>query len=455
MKTRTVPTVTVVQNACKLCAPLGACLAFRGVEGALPFLHGSLGCATYIRRYIIGHFREPMDVASSSFDEYSAAFGGTDNLERGLSNATEQYRPKLIGIASTCLSETLGDDLPTIVKQSRVSMASQDSTQPILLTVSTPSYRGTHETGFRLATLAITQKLAGGGERRPNTLNLFPGILSPADFRHLREITAAFGLDTTILPDYSDTLDGPALADYELIPQGGTPINRIVGMGTASASISFDPASSANISAGAWLENEYGVPETPLGVPIGLRETDLFFRSLEEISGRPTPVELALERGRLVDAYVDIHKFLFGKKVVLYGEETLVVGLASFLAEIGCMTLFCATGEQSGCLENILRERLADYRGDLQVVEGADFTDIAQAVEEIKPDLMVGNSKGYPVARKYSIPLVRVGFPVHDRFGAQRILHVGYRGTQQLLDRIANEILGRAQDSSPVGYTHF
>jgi nitrogenase molybdenum-iron protein NifN len=93
-------------------------------------------------------------------------------------------------------------------------------------------------------------------------------------------------------------------------------------------------------------------------------------------------VELALERGRLVDAYVDIHKFLFGKKVVLYGEETLVVGLASFLAEIGCMTLFCATGEQSGCLDNTLRERLSDYRGDLQVVEGADFADIAQAVRE-------------------------------------------------------------------------
>jgi nitrogenase molybdenum-iron protein NifN len=165
-------------------------------------------------------------------------------------------------------------------------------------------------------------------------------------------------------------------------------------MGTASASISFDPASNASISAGSWLENEYGVPETSLGVPIGLRETDLFFRSLEEISGRPTPVELALERGRWWTRMWISTSFLFGKKVVLYGEETLVVGLASFLAEIiGCMTLFCATGEQSGCLENILRERLADYRGDLQVVEGADFAEIAQAVEEIKPDLMVGNSK--------------------------------------------------------------
>ncbi|MFZ0051635.1 MAG: nitrogenase component 1, partial [Desulfobaccales bacterium] len=56
-------------NACKLCKPLGACLAFRGVEGAVPFLHGSQGCATYMRRYIISHFREPMDIASSSLGE--------------------------------------------------------------------------------------------------------------------------------------------------------------------------------------------------------------------------------------------------------------------------------------------------------------------------------------------------------------------------------------------------
>ena len=53
------------RNACKLCAPLGACLALRGVAGAVPFLHGSQGCATYIRRYLISHFREPVDIAVS------------------------------------------------------------------------------------------------------------------------------------------------------------------------------------------------------------------------------------------------------------------------------------------------------------------------------------------------------------------------------------------------------
>ena len=46
---------TSTRNACKLCTPLGACLAFRGVEGCIPFLHGSQGCSTYIRRYLISH----------------------------------------------------------------------------------------------------------------------------------------------------------------------------------------------------------------------------------------------------------------------------------------------------------------------------------------------------------------------------------------------------------------
>jgi nitrogenase molybdenum-iron protein NifN len=50
------------------------------------------------------------------------------------------------------------------------------------------------------------------------------------------------------------------------------------------------------------------------------------------------------------------------------------------------------------------------------------------------------------------VPLLRVGFPIHDRFGAQRVLHVGYRGTQVLLDRIVNAVLEKGQECSPVGY---
>src|SRR6266542_168600 len=99
-------------NACKLCTPLGACLAYKGIAGTVPFLHGSQGCATYIRRYLISHFREPMDIAASNFSEASAVFGGGANLRDGLTNVIRQYEPSLVGLATTCLSETIGVDVP-------------------------------------------------------------------------------------------------------------------------------------------------------------------------------------------------------------------------------------------------------------------------------------------------------------------------------------------------------
>src|SRR4030043_455167 len=106
-------------NAGKLCKPLGACLAFRGIEGAVPFLHGSQGCAPYMGRYGISHFREPMDIASSSLGEKHAIYGGGPNLKQGLKNVLDKYGARLIGVATTCLTETIGDDVPLLVREFR------------------------------------------------------------------------------------------------------------------------------------------------------------------------------------------------------------------------------------------------------------------------------------------------------------------------------------------------
>ena len=197
------------RNACKLCAPLGACLALRGVRGTVPFLHGSQGCATYIRRYLISHFREPMDIAVSGFSEATTVFGGRDNLHNGLNNVARQYRPELIGIATTCLPETIGEDVAFLL----------DEFQPAgdapfrLVHVATPSYRGTHVDGFHGAVRALVEQLAEGGAAGEG-VNVFPGMVSPADLRYLKEVLADFGLEATLLPDYSETLDGPQLDEY-------------------------------------------------------------------------------------------------------------------------------------------------------------------------------------------------------------------------------------------------
>jgi nitrogenase molybdenum-iron protein NifN len=190
-------------------------------------------------------------------------------------------------------------------------------------------------------------------------------------------------------------------------------------------------------------------------MPIGLRESDLLFEALEELSGRVTPERHSLERGRLIDAYVDGHKYVFGKRAVVYGEEDLVVGLTAFLAEIGVRPVLCASGGKSGKLEDAIFHLVDGLLPELpKVREGADFYSIAEEAEALEPDLIIGNSKGYHLAKRWGIPLIRVGFPIHDRFGGHRTLHLGYRGAQSLLDRIVNAVIEAKQESSEIGYSY-
>jgi nitrogenase molybdenum-iron protein NifN len=165
------------------------------------------------------------------------------------------------------------------------------------------------------------------------------------------------------------------------------------------------------------------------------------------------PEKHAQERGRLVDSYVDAHKYVFGRRAVVYGEEDLVVGLTAFLAEIGVQPVLCASGGESGRLEAAVKA-VAGAAERIVVREGMDFATMGEVARGLAPDFLIGSSKGHSLARKLDLPLIRVGFPIHDRIGGQRILHLGYRGAQQLFDAVTNTLMARAQERSPVGYSY-
>ena len=445
------PSYTATTNACKLCKPLGASLAFRGIENCVPFLHGSQGCATYMRRYIISHFNEPIDIASSSLGEKQAIYGGAANLKLGLKNVTTKYAPEIIGVATTCLTETIGDNVPMILAEYKKEFGTEAS--PIIVHVATPSFAGTHMEGFTAAVKETVDQLTVTSA--PNaTINIFSGFISPADIRYLKDVCSDFGITATILPDYSDTLDGQAQNDYPLIPTGGTPLAAIRTMSGAKGSIELGSTLPA-ATGGRVLEQKFGTRLYQMDLPIGIRATDRLFSRLTELSGKKTPTRYEAARGRLIDSMVDGHKYIFGKRAVIYGEEDLVVGMTSFLAEIGIHPVLCASGGKSGKFSASIAAVLDGMDCELPVVkEDVDFFDIESLAKELHVDLVIGHSKGYAFARRENLPLIRVGFPIHDRIGGQRILHLGYHGAQVLFDCITNTVIEKKQDDSPVGYSY-
>lgn len=452
------------RNACKLCSPLGASVAFKGLRGCIPLIHGSQGCATYIRRYMISHFKEPVDIASTNFSEEAAIFGGKRNFMTGIDNIIRQYRPEVIAIASTCLSETIGDDVGMLIYDYKQARSGEDL--PVFVQASTPSYQGNHMDGFHEAVAACVRAQATEPEKTGAHVNLFPGFISPEDLRYLKEILVDHGLPFIPVSDYSETLDNTTWQQYHKLPPGGLPVESLKSCSSALASIELGyiqnrGALSGRIkqdrsltTAAAFLDKQYAVPREQLGLPIGIRETDRFMELVSRLSGVEMPAKYSGERGRLVDAYVDGHKYVFGKRAIVYGEEDMVVALTSLLDEIGIQPVLCASGGESGQLENTIRSRCTNLPEAIEITNGADFETIAERARELKPDIIIGHSKGYYIARELGIPIVRVGFPIHDRLGGQRILHLGYRGSLQLYDKIANALIQYKQDHSPVGYKY-
>ena len=89
---------------------------------------------------MISHFKEPMDIASSNFSEESTIYGGNKNFVQGINNVRQQYSPLVMGIASTCLSETIGEDVPSLIAEYK-QVNENDSSLPVFIYASTHGFQ--------------------------------------------------------------------------------------------------------------------------------------------------------------------------------------------------------------------------------------------------------------------------------------------------------------------------
>jgi len=427
----------VNENQCHMCMPLGGVVALRGVEHSIALVHGSQGCSTYMRLTNVEHFNEPMDIASSSLNEKQTIFGGEENLRKALDNVIRVYQPKVIGIMTSCLAETMGDDVERFVETYKKD---REMGEVDIIPVSTPSYNGTHTEGFWATTRAVLAYYTQPTERHEGINVIVPNI-SPADIREIKRILDLTGLEYTLLPDYSLTLDRPYGGRYQKIAPGGTSTNAIARMGGARATVQFGLTCPEQFSPGRLLEQRFGVPLINLPLPIGLEATDLFVRTLRDLSGRPAPENLALERGWLCDGMADAHKINAGARPVIYGEPELVYAFAKICMENGATPAVIASGTQNSGLATLLQPLLSEAVEETVLLEEADFVTIEEAAVRGRANIAVGHSGGKYLTERQGIPGVRVGYPIHDRIGGQRILSVGYTGSLAFLDRFANTLL--------------
>ena len=433
----------VNENQCQHCMPLGAIIALRGIAGAMALVHGSQGCSTYMRLTCVNHFNEPVDIASSSLNEKQTIHGGEANLKKALDNMRRVYAPSVIGVLTTCLAETMGEDLERIIRDYQKE---REVGGPDIITVPTPSYSGSHTEGYWAATKAIIAYYARPTESH-RRINVIVPHISPADIREIKRIFTLMDLECTLIPDYSLTLDRPFAGRYQKIPDGGTRPEEIAAMPGAPLTIQFGATCPDNLSPGLWLEQEYGVPLATLPLPVGVEATDELISLLEKVSGHTRPVVLENERGWLLDAMADAHKHNAEGRAVIYGEPELVYALTRACTENGIAPVVIASGTRTSRLTACLEPLITSLDEQPDVLEEADFAAIEAAALHAGANIAIGHSGGKFFTERHDIPVVRTGFPVHDRMGGQRILTIGYAGTLAFLDRITNTLLAEKYGS--------
>lgn len=425
---------SVNENPCNMCMPLGGIIAFRGIEKSMVLLHGSQGCATYMRRHIAEHYHEPIDVASSSLNEKGTVYGGEKNLIKALDNVIKVYNPNCIGILTTCLAETIGEDIDRIKSEYK---ASRNISIPII-TVPTPGYGGTHSEGFVKTSYRIVEELSTNKERHDRINVIVPNI-STADLREIKRLLELMKIPYILFPDYSDTLDSPFNFPYKKIPDGGTKISDIMSMGGSIATIEI--GINYEETPGKYLQDRFNVPLYKVPIPIGLRNTDRFLKLLNEITGNPIPKSIEMERGRLLDGMIDSHKYNFEGRCTIFGDPEMVYSVFTTCMENGIHPLLIATGSKAQRLKELIAGENNPLDDDITIVDETDFSRILKLSEEKEVNIAIGPSDGKYLTEKGGIPLVRLGFPILDRVGGQRILSVGYTGTLNFLDRITNTLL--------------
>ena len=367
-------------------------------------------------------------------------FGGQANLVQAIDNIFTVYNPQVIAVHTTCLSETIGDDVPQIVAKAKADGKVPDG--KFVFHANTPSYVGSHVTGFANMTKAMVDYFAESNGHKEKTINLIPGYVEPSDMSEIRRMADIMGIATIMFPDTSKVLNGPLTGKYRMFPEGGVTIDELKKSGGSIGTIALGRL--ASMPAARALDAKCKVPCEILGLPLGLHGTDAFVDTLRRMAGVSVPDALNLERGQLVDIISDWHQYLYGKRVAIVGDPDQVLALTRFLVSIDMRPVHIVTGSKAGKkYEKSLREAVSESPEAVNIKVPGDMLLFHQWIKNDPVDLIIGNTYAKYIAKDEDIPLVRHGFPIYDRMGHSYFSTMGYRGAMRLLEKLLDAILDR------------
>ena len=421
------PKSEVLIDPLKHSPSMGAAIAFQGIDGALPILHGAQGCTFLGKVLITKHYREPIALATSKLFVEDVVMGSEDRLAEAIQENIDKNKPSIIGILTTGLTEVKGDDVAAVVRRQKSEDRSTPSKTSIIH-VPTPDYDGGLEAGYARAVEEVLQiadcgsRISESKVKENGQINVLVGShLTPADVNELREIIQSFGLQPIILPDLS-ALDG-SRPSFGPLASGGTTLSEIQSMRNScfTLAIGISMTQAAKV-----LERTFGITYKVFESISGLADTDALLEGLAQISTRPIPAKYERQRRMLVDGMRDAHPYYGNKNVCIALEPDLAVQTSKWIEEMGASVELAVIPTLSSAADRIQAREV--QLGGLSAISG-------------KCDVLIANSHAEAAAKKLGAAFYPMGFPVYKTLGYPSKVTIGYQGTLTLVNEVGNLLI--------------
>ncbi len=405
-------------NPFKLSQPMGATLAFLGVDRCMPLMHGGQGCTSFTKVFFTRHFCEPIAIQTTAVTDAIAVLDGGDySIVESVKNITKKVTPSLIGLHTTGLPETKGDDIGRVARQIDFP----------LVHVNTPDYEGGFESGWAKTCKAMVEQLVEPTEIvDDNKLVLLPHVsLQPIEVEKVKEFIEGFGFNVFVVPDLSTSLDGHLGEKQAALSSGGISVDELRTLGDAGLVLTV--GDSMQCCASSLLEKNAQMRHHHFAHLNGLEATDTLVEVLLAETGfTGPPLTVARWRHRLQDAMLDSHFSLGQTRFLVAAEPDQLAGICQALHDSGGKVTIALSTVDSTQLENLKAE---------QVIVG-DLEDAELMADDY--DVIIGNCHCEALAHRLGKRLVLRGFPNWEQVGNALKNDVLYEGGCYLLFEAAN-----------------
>lgn len=401
------------------CQQINSMAALMSLEDSVFISHspqGCVGCAIMaVDMYRVGQIHRGIKnvknprLLVTNIDQKSVVFGGEDKLRETVKKAVERYQPKIAFIYASCASGIIGDDIDAIAGDLQIEYP-----ETIMVPIHCEGFKSKIcASGFDAAFISINKYILKKQkmEKEKGLINLFaPTTVSYADQKEMERMLHLLGAKVNYIPFYS------SLEKIKTIP-------------AAEASTSICKVFADEFMKTLW--EDYQIPYSHTVMPIGIRNTDKWYRGIAKVLGKEQEVEeiIAKEHERIEPLVAKIRNRLQGKRVFICGGTGRSFAAAALIDDFGMELVGLETPTYDADAQ-IDIEYLNDIHKDY-VVDIANMQPFEQVnlLNKLKPDAFIGVPDW---AAKLGIPTTHVLDGKRPTMGYDGLLFLGNKIADQL-----------------------